>query len=255
MKPGVAILVLLAGVAAGASWLAPRSPFSTAAPPLLPPGWEHPFGTDDLGRDVFSGVVHGARTSLYAGASAAAIAAGLGLLVGGLAAVRGGAIDQLLMRATDFFQALPRFLLVVTIVSLFGHSFVLIILAIGLTEWPITARLFRAQALTTLQRDFVLASRAAGAGNLSILWRHVLPATLAVMAAQISYHAGGAILIESGLSLIGLGDSAVMSWGTLLGGALRFMREAWWMSVFPGLAITLTVLSCNLVAEGATDRR
>ncbi len=255
MKPGVAILVLLAALAAGASWLAPGSPFSTQAPPLLPPGWDYPFGTDDLGRDVFSGVVHGARTSLYAGASAAAIAAGLGLLVGGLAAVRGGAIDQLLMRATDFFQALPRFLLVVTIVSLFGHSFALIILAIGLTEWPITARLFRAQALGTLQRDFVLASRAAGAGDLAILWRHVLPASVAVMGAQISYHAGGAILIESGLSLLGLGDSAVMSWGTLLGGALRFMREAWWMSLFPGLAITLTVLGCNLVAEGATRRR
>lgn len=254
MRLGGSILVLLAAIAAGGPWLT-GSPFSTAAPPLLRPEWHYPFGTDDLGRDVLSGVIHGARTSLYAGLSAAALAAALGLLVGGFSAIRRGAADQLLMRGTDFVQALPRFLLVVTIVSLFGHSFTLIILAIGLTEWPLTARLFRAQALSTLEREFVLAARAAGAGDLAILWRHVLPAALPVIGAQISYHAGGAILIESGLSLLGLGDPAVMSWGTLLGGALRFMREAWWMSVFPGLAVTLTVLGCNLVAEEAAGRR
>ena len=254
MRLGAAILILLVAIAAGASWLA-GNPFSTAAPTLRPPGWEYPFGTDDLGRDVLSGVLHGARTSLYAGVSAATLAATLGLLVGGFSAIRRGAADQVLMRGTDFVQALPRFLLVVTIVSLFGQSFVLIILTIGLTEWPITARLFRAQALSTLEREFVLAARAAGAGDLGILWRHVWPQALPVMGAQLSYHAGGAILIESGLSLLGLGDPSVMSWGTLLGGALRFMREAWWMSVFPGLAVTLTVLGCNLVAEGATRRR
>jgi peptide/nickel transport system permease protein len=253
MTVGAAILVLLVAIAAAGPFLA-GNPFSTAALPLLPPGWDYPFGTDDLGRDVLSGVIHGARTSLYAGVSASVIAATLGLLVGGLSAIGRGAADSVLMRGTDFAQALPRFLLVVTIVSLFGHSFALIILTIGLTEWPVTARLFRAQARSTLEREFVLAARAAGAGDLAILWRHVLPAALPVMGAQISYHAGGAILIESGLSLLGLGDPAVMSWGTLLGGALRFMREAWWMSVFPGLAVTLTVLGCNLVAEGATRR-
>ncbi|MEO6238250.1 MAG: ABC transporter permease [Vicinamibacterales bacterium] len=252
---GAAILILLVVVAAGAPWLAPGDPFAMAAQPLMSPGGGHVFGTDDLGRDVFAGVVHGARTSLYVGAAAAALAGALGLLVGGLAALRGGLLDQFLMRGTDFVQALPRFLLIVTIVSLFGHRFGLIVLAIGATEWPMTARLFRAYAMSTLERDFSFAARAAGAGDLRILVRHILPLSLSVLAAQISYHAGGAILVEAGLSLLGLGDPAVMSWGTLLGSAQRFVREAWWTSLFPGVAITMTVLGCNLLAEGFAAER
>lgn len=251
---GLSILGVLAFVGAAGPWLVPADPFAMVAQPLRPPGAGHPFGTDDLGRDVLAGVVHGARTSLYVGLSAAAVAGLLGLAVGGLAAVRGGLTDQVLMRAADFVHALPRFLLVVTIVSLFGHRFGLIVLVIGFTEWPTTARLFRAQAISTLDRDFAHAARAAGAHDLAILRRHVLPLSMAVMAAQISYHAGGAILVESALSLLGLGDPSVMSWGLLLGGAQRFVREAWWMSVFPGAAITLTVLACNLVAEGLAKR-
>jgi peptide/nickel transport system permease protein len=250
---GAGTLALLVLVAATASWLAPGDPFAMTEPPLLRPGSGHVFGTDDLGRDVYTAVVHAARTSLYVGLTAAAVAGALGLIVGGLAAVRGGPIDQLLMRSTDFVQALPRFLLIVTIVSLFGHRFALIVLVIGLTEWPTTARLFRAHAMSTLERDFALAARAAGAGDLTILIRHVLPLSLSVMGAQISLHAGGAILVESGLSLLGLGDPTVISWGTLLGAAQRFVREAWWMSLFPGLAITLTVLACNLVADGLSQ--
>ena len=246
---GAVILVLLILAAAAAPWLA-SDPFAMSAQPLVPPGSEHMFGTDDLGRDVFAGVVHGARTSLLVGSLAAALAGALGLLVGGVAAIRGGWTDDVLMRGADFFQALPRFILVVTIVSLFGHRFELIVLAIGLTEWPATARLFRAHAMSTLARDFAFAARAAGATDLALLLRHVVPLSLSVMAAQISYHAGGAILVESGLSLLGLGDPSVMSWGTLLGAAQRFVREAWWVSLFPGIAITLTVLGCNLLAEG-----
>jgi peptide/nickel transport system permease protein len=147
---GIAVIVLLAAVGLAAPWLAPGDPFAMNAAPLAGPAARHPFGTDDLGRDVYAGVIHGARTSLYVGFTAATLAGALGLLVGGLAAIRGGGFDQLLMRATDFVQALPRFLLIVTLVSLFGHRFGLIVLAIGLTEWPTTARLFRAQALSVL---------------------------------------------------------------------------------------------------------
>lgn len=251
---GSAILLLLVAAAAAAPWLAPGDPFAMAAAPLMPPGGAHVFGTDDLGRDVFAGVVHGARTSLFVGVTAALLAGALGLAVGGLAAIRGGRADAMLMRATDFVQALPRFILIVTIVGLFGHRFDLIVLAIGLTEWPATARLFRAHAMTTMSRDFAAAARSAGATDLMLLRRHILPLALSVMAAQISYHAGGAILVESGLSLLGLGDPSVMSWGTLLGSAQRFVRDAWWMSLFPGIAITLTVLGCNLLAEGLAGR-
>lgn len=255
VRLGTAILLAFALVALAAPWIAPGDPFAMRTAPLQPPGEAHPFGTDDLGRDVFAAVVHGASTSLYVGLAAAAIAGVLGLLVGGTAAVRGGMADEVLMRVSDFVQALPRFLLIVTLVSLFGHRFGLVVLAIGLTEWPATARLFRAHALTTLQRDFAFAARAAGAGDAAVVRRHVLPLALPVMGAQISYHAGGAILVESGLSLLGLGDPTVMSWGTLLGAAQRFVRDAWWVSAFPGLAITLTVLACNLAAEGVARRR
>ena len=251
---GVAILAGLVAVGTAAPWLAPGDPFAMSAPPLRPPSAEHVFGTDDLGRDVYSGVVHGARTSLAVGLAAAGLAGLLGLVIGGVSAIRGGWIDQVLMRATDFVQALPRFILIVTIVGLFGHQFGLIVLIIGLTEWPATARLFRAHAMSTLTRDFAFAARAAGASQLGILGRHVFPLALPIMAAQISYHAGGAILVESGLSLLGLGDPSIMSWGTLLGAAQRFLRDAWWISLFPGIAITMTVLGCNLVADGFSRR-
>jgi peptide/nickel transport system permease protein len=244
------LLLLVAGVSA--PWVAPLDPFAMSATPLRRPGVDHPFGTDDLGRDVYSGVVHGARTSLYVGVVAAAIAGALGLTVGGAAAVRRGTVDRVLMRATDFVQSLPRFLLIVVVVGLFGNRFELIVLVIGLTEWPSTARLFRAHALSTLERDVTLAARAAGAHDARILWRHVLPLAMPVMAAQISYHAGGAILAEAGLSFLGLGDPAVMSWGTLLGAGQRFLRDAWWISVFPGLAVTAAVLGCNLAADALT---
>jgi peptide/nickel transport system permease protein len=136
------------------------------------------------------------------------------------------------------------------VVSLFGSRLSLVVLAIGLTAWPATARLFRAQVQSVFTREFALAARGAGAGDLAILVRHALPLARPVLAAQISFQAGSAILAEAGLSFLGLCDPAVVSWGTLLGAAQHFVREAWWMSVFPGAAITLTVLACNLIADG-----
>ena len=159
------------------------------------------------------------------------------------------------MRLTEFAQALPRFFLVITLVSLFGGRLAFIVAAIGLTAWPSTARLFRAQVQSIRSRDFVAASRAAGAREFAILRRHVLPTALPVLAAHVSYQAGGAMLAEAGLSFLGLGDPTVMSWGAQLGTAQHFVREAWWMSVFPGLAITLAVLACNLIADAADGRR
>jgi peptide/nickel transport system permease protein len=253
---GVAILLGLVAVAAFAPWLARDDPSAIAGGALLRPGRTHLFGTDDLGRDLFSGVVHGTRVSLVVGFVAAGLSALVALLVGGAAAMRGGATDQVLMRGTEFVQAVPRFFLIILIVSLFGSSYSLIILAIALTTWPATARVFRAQVLSVLGRDFVMASRASGGSDAAILVRHVLPHARPVVAAELSYTVGGAILAEAGLSFLGLGDPTVISWGALLGGAQHFVREAWWMSVFPGIALTLTVLACNLIAESlVSDRR
>lgn len=253
---GVAILGMLAVVAATAPWLASTDPFAVTGEALSAPSSVHPFGTDDLGRDVYAGVVHGAWNSLRVGFAAAACATLIGLVVGGLGGMQGGAIDDLVMRGTEFVQAVPRFFLVVMVVSLFGGHLWLIVLVIALTAWPATARVFRAQVMSSLTRDFVLAARAAGSGELAILARHVLPLTLSVIAAQVSYQAGGAILAEAGLSFLGLGDPTVMSWGTLLGAAHHTVREAWWIAVFPGLAVTLTVLACNLLTDSlVTNRR
>ena len=235
-------------------WLLDADPFAVAGPALAPPDAAHPFGTDDLGRDVLAQVVHGAWNSLRVGLVAAAISVALAVLVGGAAGLRGGAVDHLLMRTTEFAQALPRFFLVITIVSLFGGQLWLIVLTLGLTAWPGPARVFRAQVLAAAGRDFVAAARAAGGGDAAILRRHVLPVTAPVLAAQVSYQAGGAILAEAGLSFLGLGDPTAMSWGTLLGAAQHFVRDAWWMSLFPGAAVMLTVLACNLIADGFVER-
>lgn len=246
---GVAILVLLLLAGAAAPWLA-AAPYLIAGDALQPPGAGHPFGTDDLGRDLFSAVLHGARTSLLVGLCAAGLSASLGLLIGGVAGRRAGLLDDGLMRFTDLVQALPRFFLIVMVVSLFGSQLAIVVLVIGLTAWPSTARLVRAQVQGVFTREFALAARAAGARDTDILVRHALPVVAPVIAAQVSFQAGGAILAEAGLSFLGLGDPSVVSWGTLLGSAQHFVREAWWMSAFPGAAITLTVLACSLLADG-----
>lgn len=250
-RPGAAGLIIIGLiVAAGlsADWLAPGDPFAIRGPALQPPGRMHPFGTDDLGRDVFAGVIHGATISLTVGFMAAALSALVGVAVGGLAGA-GRRADLVLMRLAEFAQALPRFFLMVTVVSLFGGRLWLIVAALGLTAWPATARVFRAQVLSLMTRDFVAASVAAGSGTCRVLARHVLPLALPVLGSQIAFQAGGAILAEAGLSFLGLGDPTVLTWGAQLGAAQRFVQEAWWMAVFPGAGITATVLACNLLAD------
>lgn len=252
---GSALLVSLTLVAATARWLAPADPFAVTHAALAAPSADHPFGTDDLGRDVYAGVVHGAATSLRMGFAAAACSTMIGLAVGGLAGMRSGAIDVLAMRLTEMVQAIPRFFLAALVISLFGGQLSLIILVLGLTSWPATALTFRAQVMSHMTREFVLAARAAGSSDLRILVHHVAPLALSVIAAQVSYQAGGAILAEAGLSFLGLGDPTVMSWGAMLGAAHQTMRGAWWSAVFPGLAVTTTVLACNLLSDGLVEKR
>lgn len=250
---GLSLLLVLILTAVCADLIAPGDPFSISNEVLQPPSANHPFGTDDFGRDTFRAVVHGARVSLLVGLFSAVTAFLIGVLVGGVAGFVGGIVDDLLMRFAELFQVVPRFFLVLIAVALFGSKLWIIILLLGLTYWPGTARLLRSQVLTIRARDYVLAARAIGVRQRSILLRHVLPGALPPIITQVAFLAGGAILVEAGLSFLGLGDRNSVSWGILLNNAQQFVRQAWWMSAFPGLAITLTVLGLNLMADALNE--
>jgi peptide/nickel transport system permease protein len=247
---GTIILVALVIIALGATLIAPGDPFATSEEVLLPPSAAHPFGTDDLGRDMFRAVIHGSRLSLLIGFLTAVIASVLGITIGGVAGFIGGGVDDVLMRLTELFMVVPRFFLAVLVVALLGSHFGLIILLLGLTFWPGTARLLRGQVLTIKTREYIMAARAIGVPQRKILIQHILPSALPPVITEAAFLIGGAILVEAGLSFLGLGDRNMVSWGTLLNNAQQFVRTAWWMSAFPGAAITLTVLALNLVADG-----
>ncbi len=250
---GLTFMLALVLIALGADLIAPHDPFAISNVVLSPPSSVHLFGTDDLGRDVFSRVVHGARVSLLVGFVSAFAATVIGIVIGGLAGYFGGLVDDGLMRLTEVFLVMPRFFLALIVVVLLGSNIWLIVLVLSLTYWPLTARVLRAQILTLRTRDYVLAARAVGTPEIRILLRHVLPGALPPVITQASLQVGSAILVAAGLSFLGLGDPNVVSWGAMLNDAQQFVYEAWWMSVFPGIAITLTVLGVNLVADALTE--
>lgn len=247
---GLILLAGLLGVALMADVIAPGDPLRRAGPPLQPPSGRNWFGTDDLGRDVFAGVVHGSRPSLLIGFAAAFTSAVVGTLVGSIAGYFGRVTDDVLMRLTELVQVVPRFFLVLIVAALFGPSLPVVALLLGLTFWPGTARLLRAQILTLRSRDFVLAAHAIGVPSRRILARHVLPNALGVVVVSTALQVGSAILVEAGLSFLGLGDRTVVSWGNMLNLAQPLIRIAWWAAVFPGLAITLTVMAANMLGDG-----
>lgn len=247
---GLGVLTAVGAIALLADLIAPGDPFASAAAVLQPPSWAHPLGSDDLGRDLLGALVHGARVSILVAVIATAAAMTLGVLVGALAGYRGGAADALLMRVTEIFQVIPRFFLVVTTVALFGSGLPMLVLIIALTSWPGTARLVRSQVMSLLTFDHVMAARAVGASPARVLLRHIIPLALPTLVAKASFEASGAMLTEAGVSFLGLGDPSVMTWGTLLHESHHFLRVAWWLAVFPGLALTVTVLGLHLVADG-----
>ena len=247
---GGALVIAIAGVAVFGPIFADGNPLSAAGPALQPPGPGFPFGTDDLGRDVLLGVVNGARVSLLAGTIAAGTSAVIGTAVGGAAGFFGRPVDDVLMRLTEMVQVAPRFFLAVLVAALFGPSLWYLALLLGLTFWPQTARLLRAQVLSLREREYVLAARAVGVSPPRILVRHVLPNAASIVVITAALQVGAAILVEASLSFLGLGDRSLISWGYMLNNAQPFLRTAWWMSLFPGLALALTVLGTNLLADG-----
>lgn len=250
---GAAMLGALVTAAVLAGVLGSGSPRTLSADPLAPPSLRHPFGTDDLGRDIWTGLLYGARVSLTVGILAASTAALIGTMIGSIAGYYGGRLDDMLMRGTEFFLVIPSFLLALILVAVSGPSIWNVILTIGVLGWPSTARLLRAEFLSLKEREFVMAARAIGASTSRLVFRQILPNAAPPAVVITSLGVGTAILVEAGLSFLGLGDPNLFSWGLMLRNSREFLRIAWWMPTFPGLAIFLTVLSVNLVGDGLND--
>ena len=252
---GLIILAVVIAIAIVAPILYPQSPWKMVQRPFLQPFTlpAFPLGTDTLGRDVASGLAHGARVSLLIGIVSTFVALLIGVPIGAIAGFAGGRIDDALMRLTELFQTVPNFALAIVLVAIFQPSLASIVMAIAVVSWPPVARLVRAEVLSLKTREFVDAARLAGLSGRAILMREVLPNALSPIIVMASLMVATAILVESSLSFLGLGDPNAMSWGFMIGAARTVIRNAWWLSFFPGLAILLTVLSLNLIGEGLSD--
>ena len=251
---GLALLLLVCLLAALAPILFPTSPWDMAGAPFSHPG-EDGFllGSDSLGRDVAAGIAYGAHVSLLVGAVSTLVALLLGVTLGALAGYLGGWVDDAVMRFTELFQTMPGFVLAVVIVAIFTPSLASIVFAIAMVSWPPVARVVRAEFMSLRSREFVQAAEVLGRSRLSIVLRDILPNALGPVIVLGSLTVASAILLEAALSFLGLGDPNLMSWGYMIGAGRSVIRLAWWMSVFPGVALFLTVLSLNLVGEGLTD--
>jgi len=249
MLVAVVLLALFAFAAVFAEQIAPHDPHMISDESLRPPSAAHLFGTDDLGRDIFSGVVYGSRVSIAIGVTVAVLSGLIGVLIGLTAGYAGGLVDDLLMRLTELFLIPPRFFLALVIAALFGSTFFTLIVVLSVTYWPTTARLVRAEVMSLKERSFVEAARAMGASPARILFRTILPNALPIIITNVVLMVGGVILVEAALEFIGLGDSNYISWGYMLHNGEHFIRDAWWVMFFPALAVSLLVLALNTVGD------
>lgn len=252
---GLAIILALAMIAMLAPVISPHEPTKIDVYNVLsPPSTTHPFGTDELGRDLLSRMIWGSRASLKVGFIAVGIAISIGTMLGAIAGYYGGKIDAILMRFVDIMLAFPTFFLILAVIAIVEPSISTIMIIIGLTGWMDVARLVRAEFLTLKERDFISAAKAIGASDFRLIFRHIIPNALSPVFVAATFGIAGAILVESGLSFLGLGvQPPEPSWGNILTSGKDNITVAWWLSLFPGLAILITVLSYNLVGEGLRD--
>ena len=252
---GLIILAVVIATAIAAPFLFPQSPWKMVQRPFLPPFTQDglPLGTDALGRNVLSGLAHGAYVSLLVGLVSTVVALAIGVPVGAMAGYFVGRTDDALMRFTEFFQTIPSFALAIVLLAIFQPSLTFVIIAIAVVSWPPVARLVRGEVLSLRTREFVEAATLSGLGNMQIILRHILPNALPPIIVLASLMVAQAILLESSLSFLGLGDPNIMSWGYMIGAARTVIRTAWWLSFLPGMAILLTVLALNLIGEGLND--
>ena len=252
---GALMVIFLFGVAIFAPWLAPYDPGQINVKKVLEgPSMEHPFGTDQLGRDVLSRMIYGSRISLLVGFVSVGIACLVGVFLGALAGYYGHWVDNLLMRLVDIMLCFPTFFLILAVIAFLEPSIWNIMIVIGLTGWMSVARLVRAEFLSLKERDFTLAEKALGAKDWRIIFHHILPNALAPVLVAATLGVAGAILTESALSFLGIGvQPPTPSWGNILTAGKDNIQIAWWLSLFPGLAILLTVMAYNLLGEGIRD--
>ena len=252
---GGVVVVLLVVIAVLAPVLAPHDPHRPNVKKMLEdPSSRHLLGTDQLGRDVMSRMIYGARVSLAVGFVSVGIATAIGLMLGSVAGYKGGFFDASIMRLVDLMLVFPSFFLLLAVLAFLQPSIWTIMSVIGLTSWMRVARLVRAEFLTLKEREFVLASHAIGARGFRIIWRHILPNAMAPVLVAMTLGIPHAILTESGLSFLGLGvQPPYATWGNILNEGKDAIEIAWWLSFYPGLAILLTVLAYNLFGEGIRD--
>jgi len=231
----------------------PYDPFTLGDDTLLGPSAGHWMGTDDLGRDTLSRVIYGARVPLLVGFLATATSMLLGILIGSFSGYFGGRTDVILMRATEYVLVVPRFFLALLVVAMLGTGVMKIVLVIGLLGWPEVARVVRAQFLTLREREFVLAARAIGASHIKVIFGEILPNAIPPAVVVASILVARAILLEAGLSFLGLGDPNLISWGSLLSEAQERIGASVWLALFPGMALSLLVLCVNLFGDGIND--
>jgi len=252
---GGAVVLLLFGVSFMAPVITPWDPHAIDAyHVLMPPSADHWFGTDELGRDVFTRVIYGARISLKVGFVSVGIAVAIGVVLGLVSGFYGGIVDTVIMRFVDIMLCFPTFFLILAVIAFLEPSIWYIMAIIGLTGWMGVARLVRAEVLSLRERDFILAARALGASDARIIFRHILPNALSPVLVSATLGVAGAILTESALSFLGIGvQPPTPSWGNILTSGKDYLEFGWWLSLFPGLAILVTVLAYNLLGEGIRD--
>ena len=252
---GLILISIFALSAVAAPLLAPADPIKQVlSTRLKPPTAAHWLGTDQLGRDILSRMIFGARISLLVGVVVVVVAGGLGTFVGVVAGYTGGWLDESLMRLTDIFFAFPALILAMAISGALGPSLTNAMIAIAVVSWPVYARLVRSQVLSLREREYVEAARSLGASTARIIWQHILPNTLAPLLVQASFDLGGAILAAAGLSFIGFGTQPpTPEWGVMISEGRNYIATHPWLSLFPGLAILFTVAAFNLIGDGLRD--
>jgi len=255
-RPVIAVFGSLLVLFALAAIIGPvfvADPLATSYPKLLPPSGEHLLGTDMLGRDYLARVVHGGRVSLLVGFAVAALCLTVGLIVGGVAGFFGGIADTVMVKLAEFFQVLPGIVLALVSAALLGANIWIIVAILAVTMWPGVARIVRGEAMRIAELGYIESQRAAGFRGLRILWSDVIPNAMPPVLVATSMTVGRAILIESGLAYLGIGDPSNPSWGALLNSAQSHIQDGWWLALFPGACIFLVVLAVNLIGDALND--